>query len=133
MRSVIMENIDPSVDTDLNDFKVPKKKGQSKESRFKEPSSEKEMEKIVKGFVPANTLKNTGWAYNVFLQWKAERNSNLKEREKVPDDLIDNPDAVKVNYWLCRLVDEIRKKDGTQYPPRSIHLILAGLQRKMLD
>ncbi len=67
----------------------------------------------------------------ICLQWKAERND--KEIKKVPDDLIDNPDPKKVNYWLCRFVDEIRKQDGSELSPRSIHFILAVLQRKMLD
>ena len=38
-----------------------------------------------------------------------------------------NPEKLK--FWLCRFVTEVRKKDGTPYPPWSIHLILAGLQR----
>ena len=81
-----MENVDP----DLDDFVVRK-------NYKKALSSEQDLEKIVKGFVPPNTQKNTGWACNVFLQWKAERNDR-----KFPDDLIDNPDPEKVNYWLCR-------------------------------
>ncbi len=38
-----------------------------------------------------------------------------------------------MNYWLSRFVSELRKKDGDQYPPRSIHLILSGIQRCLLE
>ena len=33
--------------------------------------------------------------------------------------------------WLCRFVAETRKADGGEYTPRSIYLLLAGLQRKI--
>ena len=35
--------------------------------------------------------------------------------------------------WIPHFVTEVRNKKGEQYPPRSIHLLLAGLQRYMLD
>ncbi len=31
----------------------------------------------------------------------------------------------------AKLNDEVRKKEGSQNPPRSIHLLLAGLQREV--
>ena len=113
------ENVDP----DLNDFQAPKKK-----RRFKEPASEEEMKVISKGFVPKNTQKSTAWAYNVFVEWMCERNNSSP-----PGNLLDTPDPIKLNRWLSRFVTEVRKKDGSPYPPRSIHLILSALQRKMLE
>ena len=41
--------------------------------------------------------------------------------------LTDNRDALCEE--LCKFVVEIRKTDKTQYPPRSVQLILCGLQR----
>ena len=38
-----------------------------------------------------------------------------------------------LNYWLPHFITEVRKVDGKPYPPRTIHQILAGLQRHMLD
>ena len=35
--------------------------------------------------------------------------------------------------WIPRFVTEVRNKKGEPYPPRSIHLLLAGLQRYMFD
>ena len=116
-------------DPEMEDFQPPKKK-----PRFKIPVTDQQMEEINKGYVPRNTQKNTAWGLNVFLEWKAQRNKDLLVGEEgCPDDLIDNPDPAKLNHWLCKFATEVQKRDGTPYPPQSIHLILAALQRKMLE
>lgn len=33
--------------------------------------------------------------------------------------------------WLCKFVVEVRKADGSEYTPRSIYLLLVGLQRSI--
>ena len=38
-----------------------------------------------------------------------------------------------LNRWLSRFVAEVRRADGEAYPPRTIHQLLSGLQRSMLD
>lgn len=101
-------------------------------SRFKPPTSDVEMETISKGFVPPNTRKNTSWALNVFFDWKMERNTTDKSN-LCPEDLLENPETELLNFWLSRFVTEVRNKKGEHYPPKSIHQILAGLQRCMLD
>ncbi len=130
------ENSDP----DVIDFQPPRKrKAKPTGTRFKEPTTDSEMSVISKGFVLPNTLKSTAWAVGVFLEWRAERNRKAAltpetgSREECPEDLLDNPDTQKLNYWLSRFVTEVRRQDGQPYPPRSVHQILAGLQRKMLE
>ena len=49
------------------------------------------------------------------------------------EDLVEKPDLHKLNYWLCRFVTKMWKKDGQPYPSKTIQHILAVLQRKMLD
>ena len=46
---------------------------------------------------------------------------------------MENPNVFKSNYWLTRIVAEVRRQDGKPYPPKTIHQLLAALQRKMLD
>ena len=60
----------------------------------------------------------------------AQRNGN---EDRCTEDLFDNPDTQNLNKWIPRFVTEVRNKKGEPYPPRSIHLLLAGLQRYMLD
>jgi len=42
-------------------------------------------------------------------------------------DLLENPDAEKLNYWLSHFIVEARRKDGELYPARTLYLLLAGL------
>ena len=90
------------------------------------------MEILSKGFIPANTRKNTMWAWRVFAEWRAERNKN-PENDPCPMDLFENPDIPRLNNWLARFIAEVRRQDGNPYPPKTIHQILAALQWKMLD
>ena len=103
----------------------------SPEGRLKVPNSIEEMAVISQGYVPRNTRKNTDWAMRVLTTRRAEW--NLRDpRNYCLEDLVEKPDVGKLNYWLCRFVTEVQKKDGQTYLPKSIQRILAGLQRKML-
>ncbi len=37
---------------------------------------------------------------------------------------------IPLNYWLTRFV---RRKDGTEYPPNTLHQIVCGVQRFMRE
>ena len=50
----------------MDDFKEPPRK---KSKRFAAATSDEQMEKLRKGFVPKNTTKSTNWAVRVFEQW----------------------------------------------------------------
>ena len=110
---------------ELTEFKQPLKK-----TRFKHPMEEEEILELFKGFVAANTKKNTMWAYKVFLDWLIEGENNTEEQ--CSQDLLENPNIFRLNYWLTRFVAEVRRQDGKLYPPKTIHQLLAVLQRKML-
>ena len=96
--------------------------------RFSEIASEKELDKASKGVVPKNTEKNDRWALGVCRAWITERNRRCVE--KCPDNLLEQDDtnAELMSKWLSLFVLEVRKSDGSKYPPQSIHLILCGLQ-----
>ena len=89
-------------EAELDDFRVKKK------PRFQQPTTTKEIDELAKGFIRANTKKNTGWDCHVFEEWKAERNT--LSSEKCPDHLFENPDSHRLNYWLSRFVAEVRQK-----------------------
>ena len=87
-------------DLDMDDFQPVKKK--SKKSvlppeRFKAPTSNEDMAKICKGFVPPNTQKNTTWASCVFSKWRAERNKKARSTSLCPDDLLESPQPESIN------------------------------------
>ena len=123
------ENIDP----DLEDFKLKKRMKLAPSDCFKVSSDQEEIDRITKGYVPMNTQKSTNWAVKVFNEWRGSR-SSLDDGE-CPSDLHvpEVGDADKLNFWLPRFINEVRRTDGNAYPPRTFHQLLAGIQRSMLE
>ena len=98
------ENDDP-------DFKSPKKKKQIKPSkRVEKVSTQEVIDEICKGYVPANTKRNTEWSRRVFAEWRASRDD-----EEVCPDLLENPNIKKLNFWIPRFIKEVRRIDGQQF------------------
>ena len=87
-----------------------------------------ELSNMKSGTCPSNTLKNNEWARRTFETWRSERNKRFPE-DKCPDNVFENKDTAC--EWLCKFVTEVRKSNGSEYTPRSIYLLLAGLQRSI--
>ena len=87
-----------------------------------------ELDNFMEGECPKNTTKSNGWAVRNFEAWRDARNKRFPE-DLCPDKLFD--DKKVACQWLCRYVSETRKSDGTEYTPRSLYLLLAGLQRHL--
>ena len=83
-------------------------------------------------FVPENTRKNNGWAYNNFQAWREKRNREFPS-EQCPSDLIESPpwDCAAISFWLSRYACETRNQTGNKYPPKTIFSLLSALLRQM--
>ena len=93
---------------------------------------EAKVESLEKRFVPKNTDSSTKWALSNFLAWRETRNTTRNEPEsQVPEDLLISSDAAVLCKWLTFYVAETRKKDGSEYPPKTVYLLLSGLLRHM--
>ena len=46
------------------------------------------------------------------------------------EDLLLNGSKATISQWLGRFVVEARRQDGKSYLPRTIHMLLVGLQRQ---
>ena len=86
-----------------------------------------------KGYVSPNTHKNTDWAVRCFREWMSARNKTVPEGDKhyCPQNLLDEPEVEKVNYWMSRFVAEVQNKKWEPYPPRSIHQLLTGQESQL--
>ena len=119
-----------TTDSDLADFK-PSRKRRAKTSKKNEkrfctvPMAE--VEACKKPVVVKNTEKSTLWAVGVFSSWVEERNEH--NQEKCPMEVLCMGDDKLLCYWLCAFVKETRRADGQRYTPRSIQMLLSGLQR----
>ena len=86
--------------------------------------------------IPPNTKKATSWAVRVWNEWSAERNS-LPISSRQEDEFVVAPVAeilhtvcdYELCFWLSKFVHEIRKQDGTYYPPNTLYQICFGVQR----
>ena len=94
--------------------------------------NEAKMEVLEKRFVPKNTESSTKWALSTFLSWCKRHNACFNEPEnQVPSDLLISTDPAPLFKWLTHFVAEAQRKDGANYPPKTIYLLLTGLLRHM--
>ena len=110
-----------------DDFQQPVTKKKTK--RFAEPTTSEALSKSSEGVVPTNTKKNDRWSERSFNDWITERNEQCDDM--CPVNILETEDAECLAKWLSLFVIEIRKKDGSCYPPATIHMLLCGLQRIM--
>lgn len=94
-----------------------------KNERFGQVSDD-EIQRLIDSQTNSNTRKNTKWAIETFNKWRIAR-------VNVP--LLTEMTSETLNYWMQRFVLEVRKQDGSEYPPRSLYYIVCGLLRYLRD
>ena len=103
--------------------------GPAKSSRFDFSITDDDFEDLQAGYQPKTTIRNTEWSVKLFNSWVEDRNSAFPE--KVPTDLLEGKDLSSLGNWLGRFVVEVRRQDGKHYPPKTLQLLLFGLQRHL--
>ena len=76
------------------------------EKRFESIVSDTQMALMAKGVVRPNTKQKTDWAMSCFREWRSARNKG-EDKHRCPEDLLENPDVDKLNYWIMRFVVEV--------------------------
>jgi len=104
-------------------------KAKKVDDRFSFDIEDSQIDLFKQGEIPANTAKNTEWSYRNFESWRVAKNKGLTETEKCPDSVLLLKAMEALCNWLCKFVVETRKENVEQYTPRSLYLLLAGLQR----
>lgn len=94
--------------------------------RFSTVVIDEEISNLVNEKMNANTKKNTKWAVGVFNEWRSFRAQN---GDMIMD--LHMMDAESMNYWLERFIMETRKKNGDEYPPKSLYYIVCGLLKTL--
>ena len=98
-------------------------------SRFAKPKTEQDVLLAQANAVPQNTSKTTNWCINLWEQWRKNR-KDLCGNYPPPIYLCT---IESLNSWLCKFILEIRRKDGKEYPPRTIYAISCGLLRHVRE
>ena len=107
----------------------------SEPSRFGVVQTTEDISRKLVERIPVNTRKQTSWAVSLFNEWAEWRN---KQGNTMLDPLfpildLGKMDNAKLNHWLARFITEIRRKDGSPYPPNTLYQIAAGIQRHLRD
>jgi hypothetical protein len=76
----------------------------------------------------ANTRKQTNWSVNVWKEW-SDHHRKLNVYDSPAHLLILAKQPWEFNRWLCRFVLEVRRKDGNEYPPNTLHQLCCGILR----
>ncbi|XP_013380784.1 zinc finger MYM-type protein 2 [Lingula anatina] len=106
--------------------------------RFAIPVTDEEMELRSKASLPKNTLRRNMWALNTWNKWAVARNNtrlhgyqgndiaiNKWNKKKKP---LTNLSDEELQYWISKFILEVRKENGTEYPPRTLLSLVMGLQ-----
>jgi hypothetical protein len=93
--------------------------------------SDSEIERLISSQENQNTKRNTRWAVGVFENWRQEKNKNVPLEFAVPDLLY--MDVSAMSYSLTHFVCDARKRDGSEYPPKSVYYLVCGLLRHLRD
>ena len=93
-------------------------------TRFATLLSDEAVKEARKAAVPKTMQKDTLWCIRLWNEWTKERNSRIEEQ--IPLDITTLSPTV-LQRSLSRFVLEVKKKDGTPYPPDSLYHLVCGI------
>ena len=114
--------------------------------RFRPAKSVDEERDSVEAAVPSCTKYCTKWAYKIFEDWQLSRKNkvaneeatalrfdNLSSMQDLDSVKLDELSAESLNFWPSKFVQEVAKKNGERYPPRTIYSIVSGINRYLAE
>ena len=79
--------------------------------------------------MPITTKASTEWGIRVWNEWASIRGSSgSTDRAPVDTPLLEMPVA-DLSYWMRKFVLKVRKKDGKEYPPKSLYALVCCFKR----
>ena len=112
---------------------------------FRKPKNYLEEQSWLKETIPQNTRNTTKWSVKIFEEWqrfrsnKVVRNesisfpcSNIEDIENLTVNLTDmSPNTL--NFWMTKFVGEVANKAGGRYPPKTLYIIVCGINRHLQE
>ena len=71
------------------------------------------------------------WAVKNFSEWIKARQKKSGEPQKSYREILFTDNAEELSHWLCTYVKETRKENGGEYTPKTLYMLIAGLQLEM--
>ncbi|XP_062599022.1 uncharacterized protein LOC134260486 [Saccostrea cucullata] len=109
-------------------FKV---ENETDHARFASPVSGADLKIKQAAGIPKKTRQANNWAVRLWTDWARFRNTRPETHMEggVISENICCLSNEALNFWMQRFIIEIRRKDGTAYPPNTLTQIVAALQR----
>ena len=97
----------------------------SSSGRFATPKTEKEVQEARNTGIPKKTIEDTQYCVKVWAEWCSYR------RETCGDAIptLESIESTALQHWLTRFVLEVRKKNGAEYSPNTLHHLCTGIMR----
>ena len=89
------------------------------------------LNEATKSYCPKNTLANNKWAVKNFSEWIEARQKKTDVQKNSYEEILFTHKASELSYWLSAFVKETRKTDGSEYTPKTLYMLIAGLQREI--
>ncbi len=86
-----------------------------------------------KSFAPS-TDRKIAWAASLYEEWRQHRlQTDEKDRHEISWGALQNPNLKEadLSFCLCSFINEIRRKDGGEFPPKSLYEIVLLIQFKL--
>ena len=102
--------------------------------RWGSPKLSAKLDLLRKDGIPKSTQKQTDWSLSVWSQWSCYRSENLVKADECVHKLKQEFTAMTEEallFSLPKFVAEMRKSDGSLYPPNSVYQICCGLSRAL--
>ena len=96
-------------------------------ARFTARVTDEEIRKRRSDSIPKKTAEDTRYCTGVWQEW-SDYHATTYSTYIPPLSAVTPP---QLQYWLTRFVLEVRKKDGTDYPPQTLHHLCSGLLRHL--
>lgn len=93
--------------------------------------SDEELNFKISSRIPPNTSRQTRWAVGLFQQWKTYRNNLAAECNELSavTPSLEEMTYDELNYCLTKFIWEVRKENGSEYPPKTLYIIICAIQR----
>ena len=103
------------------------------QARFDPPVSDNQLSELLQKDLRVSTKKNMFWAVNLFETWRKQRNGRILKNSKsilsvIPHELQFMPTRDLV-INISRFLVEVRKVDGSHYPPKTLRHLVLMLQK----
>ena len=89
-------------------------------------STQEEIEKARVESIPKKTWEGTAYCVRLWLNWADYRTATTGI--PVPSLAVLSATIADLQYWLIRFIHKIRKKNGSEYPPNTLHHIISGIK-----